>query len=527
MKKLLILSVCAAILFWWVYLTNAANVIKKSDAVTTSNNLNRYWELVSTDVINWGNVDETFMTWAINHNSATYDECDFNNDKEVNIADINRFNSHCSVLNWRDSNKCDLNKDWEFGVADVNLFNYTCYNKILWTWTNVVGPEEKWKICDFDSDWEINIADITRFIWECMNWNWKSEKCDLNWNGKYDVEDIVTFNNVCYIEVLWTWTNVVEPEEEWEMCDFDNDWKTDISDVTRFIWECMNWNWKSEKCDLNWNWKYDLEDMITFDEVCFNWLLWTWTNVVEPEEEWEMCDFNNDWEINIADKIRYNSNCSVVNWGYSNKCDLNKDWELNVADINVFNDTCYKKIIWWNTENWSDFSGKNRTTFVKNQRTNEFIEAYEFARTYWITTNEADKANMYSPLTRIQMAKMLSNYAINVLWMEPDASKWTINFIDVTEKQNSNYGNAVTLAYQLWIMWQNMKNNKFRPNDKVTRAEFATALSRMLYGIDDGNDKYYTTHIKKLKENWIISNDDPNLFEYRGYVMTMLMRAAE
>ncbi|MBR7036364.1 S-layer homology domain-containing protein [bacterium] len=26
-----------------------------------------------------------------------------------------------------------------------------------------------------------------------------------------------------------------------------------------------------------------------------------------------------------------------------------------------------------------------------------------------------------------------------------------------------------------------MKNNKFRPNDEVTRAEFATALSRMLY----------------------------------------------
>jgi len=30
-------------------------------------------------------------------------------------------------------------------------------------------------------------------------------------------------------------------------------------------------------------------------------------------------------------------------------------------------------------------------------------------------------------------------------------------------------------------MGQNAKNNKFRPNDVVTRAEFATALSRMLY----------------------------------------------
>jgi hypothetical protein len=31
-----------------------------------------------------------------------------------------------------------------------------------------------------------------------------------------------------------------------------------------------------------------------------------------------------------------------------------------------------------------------------------------------------------------------------------------------------------------------MKNNRFRPNDEVTRAEFATALSRMLYKIKDG-----------------------------------------
>jgi hypothetical protein len=30
-----------------------------------------------------------------------------------------------------------------------------------------------------------------------------------------------------------------------------------------------------------------------------------------------------------------------------------------------------------------------------------------------------------------------------------------------------------------------MPNDKFRPNDYVTRAEFATALSRMLYGLDD------------------------------------------
>ena len=87
----------------------------------------------------------------------------------------------------------------------------------------------------------------------------------------------------------------------------------------------------------------------------------------------------------------------------------------------------------------------------------------------------------------------------------------------------------MTLAYQLWIMWVNMKNNKFRPNDYVTRAEFATALSRMIYDdVSDGlNEKYYVPHMAKLYNEWIITNTNPNIKELRGYVMLMLMRSAK
>jgi hypothetical protein len=78
-------------------------------------------------------------------------------------------------------------------------------------------------------------------------------------------------------------------------------------------------------------------------------------------------------------------------------------------------------------------------------------------------------------------------------------------------------------------MWQNAKNNKFRPNDVVTRAEFATALSRMLYWMEDWkwNTKYYETHISKLYNEWIINKSDPKIKEKRWYVMIMLMRSAE
>ena len=138
---------------------------------------------------------------------------------------------------------------------------------------------------------------------------------------------------------------------------------------------------------------------------------------------------------------------------------------------------------------------------------------------------------MNTELTRIQMAKMLSNFAINVLWEEPDVSKWTADFDDVTNKMDEQYDNAVTKAYQLGIMWQNVKDNEFRPNDWVTRAEFTTALSRLLYKTEEWEykwtSKYYIPHIVKLYNEWIVNKAEPKIKEKRWYVMTMLKRTVE
>ena len=76
-----------------------------------------------------------------------------------------------------------------------------------------------------------------------------------------------------------------------------------------------------------------------------------------------------------------------------------------------------------------------------------------------------------------------------------------------------------------------MKNNKFRPDDEVSRAEFVTALSRLLYSTSDweykNTSKYYIPHMEKLMSKWIITKDDPKMKEKRWYVMIMLMRSAK
>ena len=155
----------------------------------------------------------------------------------------------------------------------------------------------------------------------------------------------------------------------------------------------------------------------------------------------------------------------------------------------------------------------------------EMNQAYQYSYHYEITSKESiSKADMTWKLTRIATAKMLSQYAINVLWMTPDTTK-QVPFTDVSAKLDADYDNGVTLAYQLWIMWINMPNNEFRPYDTVSRAEFVTAFSRMRYGILDGKDVYYSTHMKLLYDLWIISNTNPSMKEIRWYVMLILMRS--
>ncbi len=170
-------------------------------------------------------------------------------------------------------------------------------------------------------------------------------------------------------------------------------------------------------------------------------------------------------------------------------------------------------LIWWIT------NGVN----AENNYSEEFQKAYDFAYKNEITTMDSiDKANMNGYITRAEMAKMITNYAKNILWKTPDTTK---SCLFLNSNVSADLVQYMTESCQLWLMWQWISD--FRPNDYVTRAEFWTVLSRMLFNTEDWVDKYYSTHLAKLKSEWVISNDDPNLQELRWYVMLMLMRSKD
>ena len=220
----------------------------------------------------------------------------------------------------------------------------------------------------------------------------------------------------------------------------------------------------------------------------------------------------------------------IIHWG---------EWlfkfEKDKCPNGDYSSSRYDRLCWSSSKDNKNHSSANESRYDESKfnphYSDEMNKAYQFAYHYWITTQTSiDRAIMDWNLTRISMAKMLSQYAINVLWMKPNTYRNNV-FNDVSDKLDTQYDDWVTLAYQLWIMWINMPNNEFRPYDLVPRAEFVTALSRLLYNTLDwsfeNTAQYYVPHMEKLVNEWIVNNPDPKMLELRWYVMLMLMRAGD
>lgn len=153
----------------------------------------------------------------------------------------------------------------------------------------------------------------------------------------------------------------------------------------------------------------------------------------------------------------------------------------------------------------------------------ELRQAYNWAFENKITTmNTIEWARMYDWLTREEMAKMISNYAVDILWKVPDTLE-SCYFLD--SNINPDLVQYVIESCQLWLMWQWVTS--FRPKDFVTRAEFGTVLSRVLrWNKNEWWKTYYENHLNALKSEWIMNNiSSPLDREIRWYVMLMLMRS--
>jgi hypothetical protein len=143
-------------------------------------------------------------------------------------------------------------------------------------------------------------------------------------------------------------------------------------------------------------------------------------------------------------------------------------------------------------------------------------------------------ARPFDYLTRAEMAKMISVYAMKFLQRVPDESSYAqcSTFSDRT-MVNAELQSFIATACSLGLMGYYADGvgvqKEFRPNAIITRAEVGTLLSRLLWGnlYASGEEYWYQGHLSALGEEGIMKViDSPMMVELRGNMFIMLWRIA-
>ena len=123
-------------------------------------------------------------------------------------------------------------------------------------------------------------------------------------------------------------------------------------------------------------------------------------------------------------------------------------------------------------------TSRNISTSDQWNVSQEVSTAYQWAYKNDVTTMDTiDEANPEGVVTRWHLAKMVVNYAINVLWKElpekvPSECRWDDWRGEWESQEIKDYA---VKACSLGLMWLDM--NKFQPRLNVTRAQFGTIIS--------------------------------------------------
>lgn len=215
------------------------------------------------------------------------------------------------------------------------------------------------------------------------------------------------------------------------------------------------------------------------------------------------------WNILNSDGLENGFVSEIYSWNY-------QTWD-------------YEKTVEWTGILLDDENDDTYTSSLDNGEVESYwqekIDAYHWAFLNWITTQDSlQSANLDWKVTRQAAAKMLVIFAKNVLNKSIDEKSRCIVKWDITEDLQS----YVNQACQLWIMWDDWK--EFNAKGSLTRAQFWTILSRLLWGdLYEGSSPYYKGHLDALKSLWIITSiaDSASKEETRGNVFVVLKRIAD
>lgn len=324
-------------------------------------------------------------------------------------------------------------------------------------------------------------------------------------------------------------------EQESIVC--DSNWSTGLSDLNSsgyiYTW-CVPSALTLSGCDLWWNtyphWGSATGYSVPSGSCILNSIQcndWVWSN--------------DTWLVQYDVCSSTPTGWSSPSWwggSYTPTCDLEDlvcvDGEYQEKDgVSCRDGELWESctIITWENNTEINIDSFDRIWDISNSSYSaELNLAYLYAYNMWITTmDNIFDANMEWNLIRSHMAKMLVEWAKNVMWLEINTGI-TCDFDDIDSLQGQDLYDFVIQSCQMWLMWlddQGNPANNFYPGDVVTRAQFGTVLSRAIWGdYYNGWNPYYEDHLDALNVIEIMNNiSDPWMLELRWYVMLMLFRA--
>ncbi len=169
--------------------------------------------------------------------------------------------------------------------------------------------------------------------------------------------------------------------------------------------------------------------------------------------------------------------------------------------------------------------------------TGEEQQSYCFARKIGSTTMPTfEKARYSDYASRAETSKIISEFAMKILSRKSNDSK-VCDFDDASELLSEDLKIYIAKACQLSIMWIELDGNPltwFKVHDSITRGEYATVLSRTLYGdlyevpMDKRSEyPFYTLHMERMFQDKIITRKIPNTFATRRALFLTIYRLAQ
>jgi hypothetical protein len=509
-------------LVWWSNTINLSGIDLAWNITTTTFNITRLPVVSSviSQVLSWTSAIVSFnsdfiSSWYIIYGTSTLN----------NIFTWTLSASHSMALN---------------GLTHNTTYYYRAYAKINWSTWDVSATGSFILPYVIPTTWTSNITTT----WTADLWWWASTSFTNSWMLRlYTSWATSTWN---YFEISLNWLWVLSDSGAWNGL---INWPIQTS----FIWTAPSYTDYTHQSWLTFKiWVDNIAITFSWKQATVKILVWTtydgkslrvyrssnWTTYSRIDN----CTVSAGYCTFSTDTFSYFTMMSPSvawgwwwgGWGWWNTtvdvptCKLSDviciDWYYEI-DGNVdcewwyLWDACYDDTVNNNnTDEW-DISNSPFNT--------ELNDAYQYAYQIWITTmSTIQKANMTWTLQRSHLAKMIVNYATEVLSKQADTTK-SCNFSDISD-QSTELKWYIKTACQMWLMWVGLKT--FYPKNKVTRAEFGTILSRALRwnGSDQSWWNYYVKHLQALKYAWVMTQISiPSIIEIRWYVMLMLMRAKD